>query len=138
MNQKFNEYGHLKSDLKEYGNTKATINNPRCSKVFIINVISKLSEYVHNQYLEDIYLVAEDIVLTWYNNAKLVCKESDCFDKEIFYGGPPFFELDENTYWTEPFQLYGFIKSNFHNNSILNGYRIDSLYTGDDPTKKAR
>jgi hypothetical protein len=135
-NQNLNQNGNSK--LYNYENTKATINNPRCSRVFIINVLAKLSEYVKGYTIENICLINEDVIISWYNNAKLVCLDKDYHSKELFYGGSPFFELDEGTYWTEPFQLYGYIKSNFQNSYILERLKLDSLYIGSDPIKEPR
>jgi hypothetical protein len=114
------------------------VSSQGCSRVFIVKVLLKVSDYVQGKNLPSIFTFKRELVLGWLEEAKAACSDLNYDAEEAYYGGPPFVENDLSTYWSEPHQLYTWWKNNVERRTKYKIIQDDSLYVGNDPRRVAR
>ena len=114
------------------------VSSQGCSRVFIVKVLLKVSDYVQGKNLPSIFTFKRELVMGWLEEAKAACSDLNYDAEEAYYGGPPFVENDLSTYWSEPHQLYTWWKNNVERRTKYKIIHDDSLYVGNDPRRVAR
>jgi len=114
------------------------VSSQGCSRVFIVKVLLKVSDYVQGKRLPSIFTFQRELVMGWLEEAKAACSDMNYDAEEAYYGGPPFIENDLSTHWSEPHQLYTWWKNNVERRTKYKIIQDDSLYEGTDPRRVAR
>lgn len=114
------------------------VSSQGCSRVFIVKVLLKVSDYVQGKKLPSIFTFKRELVMGWLQEAKAACSDMNYDAEEAYYGGPPFIENDLSTHWSEPHQLYTWWKNNVERRTKYKIIQDDSLYQGADPRRVAR
>lgn len=114
------------------------VSSQGCSRVFIIKVLLRVSDYVRGKHLPSIFTFRRELVMGWLNSAKEACCGPDYPGEERYYGGPQFVYDDTSTHWSEPHQLYTWWKNNVERRTKYRVIQEDAIYSGFDPRRISR
>eukprot|EP01041_Mallomonas_annulata_P003549 gene3549-7064_t len=115
------------------------VSSQGCSRVFIVKVLRKVSEFVKGKFLPNIFTFKKEVVTTWLEQAKEDCSCASSYAaEEVYYGGPPFMSQDPSTHWSDPNQLYTWWKNNVERRSKFRILQDDMGYVGEDSRRSAR
>lgn len=119
-------------------NISRQVSSQGCSRVFIVKVLLRVSEFVKGKSLPSIFTFKKELVTKWLEEAKEDCHSVTYSSEEMYYGGPPFIHDDSSTHWSEPHQLYTWWKNNVERRSKFKILQEDAAYSGSDQRRIAR